>query len=339
MMVQFAALLGFAFAVSMAVSGFMVHAGLGDEPNARSSHAQTTPTAGGVGIIAGLGGFFFLWPHLWTGHDIPTELPKLLALIGAVAGLGWIDDIFGIRTGLKFLILTGLAAAAVWIIGPVTALPFAMKPVILPYVVGFLGSILWIFVVTNAVNFMDGSNGLMPSVMIIAFIMLAVICVGLKGGTAGLIPIGFAASICGILPYNMRNRARIFTGDVGSLPVGFGFAISVLWLCAEVPETLPVFIGPVLILPFLADVLLTMFRRARHKQNLLTPHRTHLYQRLIQSGYSHLRVASIYIAATFIFGTYAVTLTGYGFHHFTAFLIGPVLGVSLIYVAVSRWLS
>lgn len=338
-MTQLVMLLAFAVAMSVAVSGFMIHAGLGDEPNSRSNHTKVTPTSGGVGLIAGVAGFFFLLPYVWPLEDLPQHLPKVLAALWAVAFLGLVDDVYVLPARLKFLILLGLSAIAVWVIGPVTQLPYALEPVTLPYVLGFAGSVLWVFVVTNAVNFMDGSNGLMPGVMIVACLVLAIICAGLEAGGAAIIPVALATALCGILPYNMRPKAHIFTGDVGSLLVGFGFAISVLWLCASVPEKLPVLIGPVLMLPFLTDVFLTLLWRARRKENLLEAHRTHLYQRLISAGHSHMKIAFIYMVATLLCGTYAFVLAGAGYHRFTVFLIFPVLILSLIYVIVSHRLT
>lgn len=332
-------LIGFAVALSVAVSGFMIHAGLGDEPNFRSNHTQVTPTSGGIGIIAGIAGFFFLLPYVWPADELPGQLPTLLTILWAVAFLGFLDDIYGLPALFKFLVLLTLSAVAVWVVGPVTQLPFALEPVTLPYLFGFAGSVLWIFVVANSVNFMDGSNGLMPGVMIVACLILSLISIGLEGGAAAIIPVAMAIALCGILPYNMRARANIFTGDVGSLVIGFGFAVSVLWLCASVPDKLPVLIGPVIILPFLVDVFLTLLWRARRKENLLEPHRTHLYQRLISAGLSHLRVASIYMTATLLCGCYAFALAGAGYHHFAGFLIFPLLILSVIYVFLSRKLS
>ena len=234
------------------------------------------------------------------------------------------DDVYSLPALFKFTVLLVLSAVAVWIIGPVTQLPYALESMTLPYVLGFAGSVLWVFVVTNAVNFMDGSNGLMPGVMIVTCLVLSIICAGLDAGGAAILPVALATALCGILPYNMRTKAYIFTGDVGSLFVGFGFAISVLWLCSAVPEKLPVLIGPVLLLPFLTDVFLTLLWRARRKENLLEAHRTHLYQRLISAGNSHMKVAFLYMMATLLCGLYAFILAGAGYHRFMAFLIFPV---------------
>lgn len=322
---------GFAFAMSIAFSGFMIHVGVGDVPVSRSSHSRVTPTSGGVGLIAALGGLFLILPRFMPPEWLSADWPLILSTLFAVGLLGLVDDVFHIAARVKFLLLAVLAALAVWAIGPVQSLPFAASGLDLPYVAGFAGSVLWIFVVTNAVNFMDGSNGMMVIVMGTACLALAAAAAVLGAFQSLFIPLALAAGLAGLMPYNARRRALVFAGDAGSLVVGFGFAISVLWLCREVPRSGPVYIGPVLLLPFLTDVLLTMLWRAKHGENLLEPHRRHLYQRLIARGHSHMAVALYYGFAAAALGGFAYVMAGLGYHRLTAFLVFPALILSAIY--------
>ena len=332
-------LFAFGFALSLAISGFMIYAGVGDIPETRSSHKSTTPTSGGLGIIAALGGIFLLYPALHPGSEALPEWPALLSLIFAMGLLGFMDDLFSIVARAKFLIIAILAVLAVWLIGPVTQIPFVYFDLELPYWAGFAGSVLWVFVVVNIVNFMDGANGLMPSVMIIACTGLAVVCERLGVRELAILPLAIAAGLAGLLPYNMRMKAQIFAGDVGSLTAGFGFAVTALMLCQTAPKASPVFIGPVLILPFLADSLLTMGRRAKRKENLLEAHRSHLYQRLIAQGYSHIFVSCLYgVAAIGLVGFTVLAVQG-GWHKFTLFVVWPALCLSLVYYMWSRRLD
>ena len=331
--------MGFAFAISLAFSGFMIHVGIGDVPEGRSNHTRTTPTAGGVGIVAGLGGLFLILPQFFTSSWALPEWPMILSVLWAVGLLGLMDDAFGIPTGLQFMLFIFLGALAFRIIVPVAGLPYAASHVGLPYWAGFAGSLLWIFAVTNVVNFMDGSNGLMAVVMGTAFLALAAIATFMGAFHAVLIPAAMAAGLIGFLPYNFRNKALIFSGDTGALVTGFGFAIAVLWLCRERTLDMPVFIGPVLLLPFLTDSLLTLLRRAMNKENLFEPHKKHVYQRLIAAGYSHVAVALCYGAATLAVAIYAFYAVKYGFHRYTAFLLFPVMLFSVIYYALVSWLK
>lgn len=291
----FLQLAGLAFFTTLAVTGFMVHAGLGDVAGHRSAHSETTPTGGGVGFVAGLGAAMVALSFTGVSESLPRHFATILSLIFAASMLGVIDDIFALSARIKFGTLLLLCGAAVYLIGPVRALPLGgVNALELPYAVGFLGSLLWIFVAVNAVNFMDGANGFMGMVMAIANLgLFGVSLISAAPGSAVLSLMSFSI-LLGFLPYNQRRKAPIFSGDVGALFVGFTFAAAVLMLVAETGSSQALYAGPLLILPFLTDVFLTLIRRARRKENLLNAHNTHLYQRLIRSGWSHLKVTWLY---------------------------------------------
>ena len=289
-----------AFLSSLAVSGFMSVAGLGDPSDGRSAHSGTIPTSGGVGFLAGLGTALCAVGLLFPDLNLPEGFAPVMSLVFAIGMLGLVDDALTLGAKTKFAIMILISAAAVWLIGAPSNLPFLEGPLALPPAIGFMGGVLWIFVVMNAVNFMDGANGMMG-------LSLAIANVGLFG--AGLI--GSSATtlllsglslmiILGFLPYNVRRTARIFSGDVGSLVLSFLFAVSVLYLIKETPEKTLHLAGPILVLPILADVLLTLVRRARRGENLLQAHNTHLYQRLIQKGFNHLTVSWFYALAALV---------------------------------------
>ncbi len=286
-----------AFAVSLAFCGFMVHAGVGDIPNARSNHNSATPTSGGAGLVAALGvmalGAALFYPQLGTA----PELPVLLGLALIIAAIGLYDDVFTGRTAIKFALIIGVASVAVRYIGPPDALPFGANDIQLPYWLSFAGSVLWIFVCVNGINFMDGANGLMASFMFIASLALMMLAAQMGAITTAILAGALTFGLLGFLPYNFKKNAQIFCGDVGSLLVGFIFAIAALMLAKEAPDFRPLYLGPLLLLPFLADILMTMATRLRAKENLLAPHSAHLYQRLIRSGWSHAQVSWTYAAA------------------------------------------
>ncbi len=324
------------FVVCLLLSALVIRAGLGDIPDHRSNHDRVTTTGGGIAIIGALAVLFLL-----LTVTMPTVLedkpwPQLLSLIWMVGFLGLMDDVYTISTPLKFFILACVCALSVWVIGPVTALPYALQGVELPYWFGFVGSVLWLFLVTNAVNFMDGSNGLMATVMSVALGALIFVCLILGASDIIWMAVALLTGLLAFLPFNFGNRARVFCGDVGSLTIGFGFALTGLWLCTEAPQSLPVFIAPVLILPVLADVLLTMFRRARRGENLLQAHSTHLYQRMIRHGRSHMFVACIYGCLTLLFAAYTIALVRFGYQSFLSFLMMPTAICFSAYMIISR---
>jgi UDP-N-acetylmuramyl pentapeptide phosphotransferase/UDP-N-acetylglucosamine-1-phosphate transferase len=333
-------LVGLGFFTSLAVTGFMVHAGLGDEPNARSNHRQVTPTAGGMGLIAAFGvcSFALVFLHPFILQALPSNFAQILCLVFAMGLLGLCDDVLGLSAKFKFGIMLILCAGGVGLIGYPQGLPNGQALLPLPPIVGFLGAILWVFVVTNAVNFMDGANGLIASSLVIASVALGL--VGLSQGSVlsafllGVLIVGFL----GFLPYNFRRKAAIFCGDTGALIAGFIFAISSLAVTQVSTNGLFLYLGPMLILPLLADVFLTLASRARRRQNLLEAHRDHLYQRLIKAGLSHLQVSWLYALSALVFANVSLYAIKYNLISAPIFLIANILVVSLIYFVMSGWL-
>lgn len=283
-----------AFATTLAFTGFMVGAGLGDIPNDRSNHSAATPSSGGIGLVAALGVMCLCGALFYPQLGLGPELPYLLLLAGMIAALGLFDDIFEGRTLIKFALILGLAAIAVRVMGPPAALPMGPDDIALPYGVGLAGAVLWVFVCVNGVNFMDGANGFMGSFMLIASLALTLLAMTFGAMTAAILAGSLSFGLLGFLPYNFRKKAQIFCGDVGSLLAGFTFAIASLMLVKEAPDYRLLYVGPILLLPFLADIFMTMVSRLRRKENLLKAHSSHLYQRLIRAGWSHKKVSLVY---------------------------------------------
>jgi UDP-N-acetylmuramyl pentapeptide phosphotransferase/UDP-N-acetylglucosamine-1-phosphate transferase len=289
-----------AFFTSLAICGFMCWAGLGDASDSRSAHQGTIPTSGGVGLLAGMGVALCAAALIFPNLSLPRGFASVISLLFAVGMLGLVDDALTLGAKSKFGIMIAISAATVWLIGAPTQLPFLNGPIALPSALGFSGAMLWIFVVLNAVNFMDGSNGMIGASLLIA--NLGLFGAGIAGGSAiTLLLSGLSVMIIlGFLPYNLRQRAHIFLGDVGSLSLGFLFAVTVLFLIQDTPDKTLHLVGPILILPLLADVLLTLVRRVRNRENLLEAHNTHLYQRLIRHGLGHPVVRWFYVLAALV---------------------------------------
>lgn len=314
------------FAAALAISGFMVAAGVGDIPNERSNHSAATPTSGGLGLVGALGmmslGAGLFYPQFGLG----PELSYLLILAFAIAALGLFDDVFEGRTAIKFALIIGIAVLAVRVIGPPAALPMGAYEIALPYGLGLAGAVLWIFVCVNGVNFMDGANGFMSSFMFIASLAMMMLALTLGAMTAAVLAGALTFGLLGFLPYNFRAKSQIFCGDVGSLLVGFLFAIASLLLVKEAPDFQLLYVGPILLLPFLADIFTTLVSRLKRKENILKAHNSHLYQRLIRKGWSHAKVSFIYAGAGLICANIAVFAVFSG-------MIGSFWGLLLLAVA------
>ena len=290
---------GLTFMISFSISWLMSKAGLTDVPVGRSNHAAPTPPAGGLGVLCGLAAGFVSLTLLTPIAGVFADLPTILSLCFAIALLGIYDDLYSPPTMIKFGIFIGLSFLLIYILGPVTHLPAGQSLLQLPLSLAILGTLLWIFVVINSVNFMDGANGLMPGCMAIAFAGLAAVAHLMQAPQTLLLSLISSAAWAGFLPWNFRRKALIFSGDVGALTAGFIYAAAVLLLCHESANPSVAYLGVLLIFPFIVDVLLTLFWRARHGKNLLSPHRDHLYQRAIKRGVSHTQISAIYYSAFF----------------------------------------
>ena len=283
-----------AFFGSLAITGFMRLAGLGDSAEGRSAHSGVIPTSGGLGIIGGLGLALCAVALIFPTLEIELGFASVISLMFAIGLLGLIDDQLTLGPKLKFGIMIVICAAAVRVIGPPQTFPGFEGAIDIPYWVGFSGAMLWLFVVMNIVNFMDGANGMIGLSLSVAFISLLALGLVTHSVDVTLLSALLLMALLGFLPYNLRRKAQIFCGDVGALSLGFGFAICVLFLVDGRPDANFHLVGPVLILPFLVDTILTILRRITKRENILKAHNQHLYQRFIRGGSGHLTVSFLY---------------------------------------------
>jgi len=316
-MIGFLALL--CFALSAGVSWLVKKAGILDHPNARSSHSAPTPRGGGLGVIAALG-LVCLFAVSFYGEDEVVAL--LVAALGfGLLGLG--DDLLALGTRIKFGVIILLSIGIVWLAGPVALIGITETMSIeLPIWLGLMGCVLWLFVASNAANFMDGSDGLTVAAFVPAGLGMFV----MADGGASLVGLAMAAGLAGFAVFNVP-RAYLFLGDVGSLTIGAVFATASL---LAINSGVSVWIYPLLILPILADVLLTLVGKVRNRIGFLSPHRTHAYQLLLRMGWPHWRVALAYFMASASCAVLAfISETTGGFVPFLAFVIAVIAATVL----------
>ena len=319
------------FIMSYFVTRLMIRAGVGDIPVSRSSHTQVTPTGAGLGVICGTAvGFFFL-SFLGLGN-IFADLSVILSLCFAVAIVGLYDDLFSPPTLVKFGVLIGIIWLLIDYLGPVQHLPMGRDMLHLPYVVGGLGTLLWVFVVVNGVNFMDGVNGIMGGCMAIAFLGLSTVGHILGAPQTFWLGLVSAAAWAGFLPLNLRRKALIFSGDIGALTAGFLFAAGVLLLTNEAEISASIYLGAMMVLPFLTDVLLTLLRRLIRRRNLLSPHRDHLYQQAVRNGVPHIKISLIYYGAFAICSGVALFMAQHDQAAISAAFLGMIILSIVTYV-------
>lgn len=266
-----------------------------DRPNVRSAHKRPTPTAGGIGIIAGFwaGGAVAVWEGVWSGVEWWGLLGATALLLLAV-----IDDVVRpMRPGEKTILL--LLAVAVWLgWGP------HFEWLVLPGVGevslwwwGWPLTVLWFVFLCNAFNFMDGIDGLSALQTICACCWMGLIFGAIGSPVAAMTWI-LAGAVGGFLVFNVPP-ARIFMGDVGSLFIGFTIAaFGVLGARAG----LPLWVFSSVLAFYFFDVCYTLTRRLLRGENVIEAHRKHLYQRLGRLGWSHGRINAVTCCITSIFG-------------------------------------
>jgi UDP-N-acetylmuramyl pentapeptide phosphotransferase/UDP-N-acetylglucosamine-1-phosphate transferase len=214
--------------------------------------------------------------------------------ISIVAGVGWIDDHGGVRARSRFA--AHCLAAAVLIAAPaaIMGLPGqATAPGMLPmYVLAFLFPGFAIVWSVNLHNFMDGIDGLLSVQAIFVFGVLALLCLHAGYPVQAGYSAAFAAATAGFLPFNFP-RARVFMGDVGSGVLGLAIAIAVFWQLLTPGIALGS--GIVLCSAFMTDATCTLLSRMLRGRRWYSAHREHLYQWLVRSGFSHVRVVALYM--------------------------------------------
>lgn len=270
--------------VSALLTGLVAASGPIDTVKARSSHIQPTPTGAGLAVLAATA--------LGAALLAPGG-PALALLLGAAAALGLFgaaDDVLDMGASVKLLAQLATALAIAVGAARVTALPLAPGLTAdLPMAAGVGGSALFLLVLINAVNFMDGADGLAPgwAVTSAGGLALAAWLAGDPQITAAAL--AAVAAGLGFLPWNLRRR--VFQGDVGAF-FSAAYLGGLGLLLAERGGATP-YLVVFTALPLIVDVLLTLIVRARRGGRLFEAHKEHLYQLWLQArGRPHLALAS-----------------------------------------------
>jgi len=267
--------------------------GLIDEPESRSSHARPTPRGGGVGIwlVVALGGA--------TG--LLSPVPALAGWLVGMVSL-W-DDLHPLSAWLRLAVQLSIAAAA---------LAFVWQHQFPTIMLWLIPGALFVAGTANFFNFMDGINGIAGSAGLIAFALLAIFA-AFSGAEAEAIWFcaAMTAACAGFLPFNCP-RARVFMGDVGSITLGFTFALMVVSLTENWTGFLCM---ASFLFPFYADTLSTLYIRWRAGEKLSQAHRRHLYQILANElDFPHWFISLCYGIVQFSFGIYMILVWRIGAH-------------------------
>ena len=286
-------------------------------PRQRDVHLIPTPRLGGVGMFIGVLTAFGLasqLPALNRGFEFGGDIVAVIAAGAVIVIVGIIDDTWGLDALTKFV--GQLTAAGVMVVLGVTwflvFVPWGGgRTVVLDQLqAGFLTIVITV-VVINAVNFVDGLDGLAAGVGLIAAAAVMFFSIGLLGEQGGdvsayppaMIAAALAGACLGFLPHNF-HPARIFMGDSGSMLIGLMLAAAStsasgrIGLAAYGTKDMLALLSPVLVvgaimfIPVL-DLLLAIVRRTRAGRSPFSPDKMHLHHRLLQIGHSHRRVVLV----------------------------------------------
>ena len=278
--------------VSAVVVRAMINVRVMDLPNDRSSHAMPTPRGGGVGIVVGfLLGIAVLYGFASFARLADPYFRGVILASIAIAVVGFVDDVrdWPFIVKLAAQVAAALAAVGSGLYVEVFRLP-GVGPVDLGWVAGAAVTLGWILFATNAMNFIDGLNGLASGTALVACGFLAGIAAVEGGAFVYFAALLLGAGIAGFLPFNFP-RARIFMGDVGSQFCGFVLAVLGVAASRFDAVELSFLLVPMLLSGVLYDVAFTLARRALAGERLTQAHRGHLYQVAQRSGMDARAVA------------------------------------------------
>jgi len=290
-----------------------------DHPNARSSHAVPTPRGGGIAVVVAVLAGWLAAQMRWPEDGFYLFVAAALGL----SVLSWLDDLRGLPAWLR------LIGQAIAVLVAMSWLGFGgdvFQGLLPPVAALVLSGLVWLWFL-NLFNFMDGIDGISAVEAGSVGLGLALVSGITAHGAMGPLPgVSVAAAAAGFAVWNWQP-AKVFLGDVGSVPLGFLIGGLLLKLAADG------YWAPALILPlyYLADASITLIRRLARGARVWEAHREHFYQRAVAAGRSHAQVSLAILSAN-------VVLIGLSL----AALAQPWLalaGACLVVAALLTWLA
>ncbi len=272
-----------------------------DPRNSRKVHSTPTPRIGGVAIFAAMMSVTLVavlldayWDHLFAG--MRTPLAVLLGTSSFIFLVGVYDDIRGLRAILK--LLAQIAAALV-----VCAFDIRIDTVMgINWMTSWLSwpiTVFWIVAITNAVNLIDGLDGLAAGICAAACAVIAAFSIYNGNAAMGMFMLILLGSLAGFLVFNF-NPAKIFMGDGGSMFLGFFLSVASL-VCATKVATLMGLAMPALALGLpLFDMFLSVVRRVLGRRSVFAADREHIHHRLMDMGMQHHHVVILMYVVTLV---------------------------------------
>lgn len=316
------------YGLTWALRNWAVQLNMLDVPNERSSHTATTPRGGGVAIVATV---MLSVIALAIITQVINTREILAYLFGGslIAIVGLLDDRHSLSAKYRFAVQFIVAVLMVSVLGYPARVGI---PIVGGFDAGPLGAvvvIIWIVGFINAYNFMDGIDGIAAGTGVIAGLgWLVLFGLSFDPNTVIIVlMIAVVGGCAGFLGHNWQP-ASIFMGDAGSTFLGFTFAVLPLMLKETQIQSLTS--SAMLMWPFLFDASITFLRRLLARKNVLTAHREHIYQRLVEAGLSHAFVTGLYMVLTLLGVIFA---SAYLEGSYIVLLAPIVMGFGLLYLS------
>jgi UDP-GlcNAc:undecaprenyl-phosphate/decaprenyl-phosphate GlcNAc-1-phosphate transferase len=282
--------------LSAAIARGMISARIMDTPETRKLHTKPTPKGGGVAVVVTfLAGIAVLYRYAEFARLADPYFIGVIESSVSIAVVSFLDDLydwpFTVKLGAQILATLVAISSGLYVADP----HIPLQGTLLLSLLGTAASMAWILFTTNAMNFIDGMNGLASGVSLIACLFLAFIAEQHGGwfayAAAGLL----ACGVAGFLPFNFP-KARIFLGDVGSQFCGFILAMLAIVASRFDGVVLSFLLMPMLLSGVLFDVAFTLARRILQREAVARPHRGHLYQVAQRSGMNPVTVTLLHWA-------------------------------------------
>ena len=291
----------------------------------RRMHKRPTPRLGGLAIFGG-----FLIAAVLTGQLTPQRL-WILAGAAVIVVLGIFDDRNALSAKFKFVIQI-LAAAIPVIFGDLRIAMFTNPFLFSDSLYWNLGAlsipitILWIVAITNAVNLIDGLDGLAVGVSSIASMTMLAVALFIGETEIAVILAALAGACVGFMPYNL-NPASIFMGDTGSTFLGYMLATLSIQGLFKVYALIS-FAVPFLILGLpIFDTAFAIVRRVLSGRSPLAPDRGHVHHRLIDMGFNQKQAVAILYVISVVLGLIEVVLTTSGELRAMVLVVAVIIGL------------
>lgn len=291
----------------------------------RRMHKKPIPRLGGFAIFLG----FFVSTMVFSFNFITREIYGILIGAMIIVALGMADDVLALKAKYKFVVQVIAVSMPVlcgvrieWFpsfLGenPYQALPLGWSVVV---------SIIWLLAILNAVNIIDGLDGLACGVSIIMTISCTVILILLESPQIAIIAAALAGACMGFLPYNM-NPAKIFMGDTGAMFIGYTLACLSIEGLFKAYAIVAFFVPVLLYLLPIFDLLFAAVRRVLTGHSPMEADKSHLHHKLIAVGFSQKQAVFILYGVAAILGFCAVLMTNDSF-------VKTVITIAAVFVII-----